>query len=846
MRDPSTRSPDPALDVLRYERQSLDPIFAPRNIAVIGTSERPGSVGRTILASLIDSPFGEVVFPVNPEYGSVLELRSYPNIASLARQIDLAVIATPAATVPGIVAECADVGVKGAVIISAGLDERGRDGQGLEQEVLAAARRGQMRLIGPNSLGIMRPHIGLNATFAGPLARPGNVAFISQSGALGTAILDWSAREKVGFSAFVSVGSMLDVDWGDLIDYLGDDPQTQSILIYMESIGDARAFLSAAREVALNKPIIAIKAGWTAGGSRPVAPHSGRLAGSGDALDAVFQRCGVLRVASVAELFYMAEALAKQPRPQGPRLVVVTNAGGPGVLAADALVAAGGELAVLSPETTEALDAFLRPEWSHDNPIDILGDATPERYRQAIDLALREPAGDGALVILTPQAMTEPERTAEELRSLGTSARKPILASWMGGARVAAGEAILNEAGIPTFAYPDTAARMFHAMWRYSDNLRALYETPALPDDGPGSGPNRQAVEVVMAGARQAGRTSLDEHEWRQILAAYGIPVVDLLGGAVQPASAGDGYELIVGSSVDPRLGPILVFGTGGRLMEIAADRALALPPLNSTLARRMMEQTRISKALAEMYGGDGGGLAAIERLLVRFSQLVVEQRRIKEIEVNPLLVMPDRMLALHARMILFDKATPEEALPRLAIRPYPTQYVTTATTKDGTSIVIRPIRPEDEPLMVQFHATLSERSVYLRYFHMIDLSQRVMHERLTRICFIDYDREMALVAERTDEGGGERRILAVGRLSKLRWKNEAEFALLIGDPYQGQGLGTELLRRLVAIGRDEQISRITADILPANRGMRRIAEKLGFRLHYVMDEDVVKASLDL
>jgi acetyltransferase len=916
---------DPAHDILRTEGQPLDIIFSPKTVAVIGATERVGSVGRTILWNLVSNPFGGTVFPVNPKRHSVLGIKAYPSIAHVPEPVDLAVIATPAASVPAIIQECVEAGVKGAIILSAGFRESGAAGATLEQQILEEARRSKMRIVGPNCLGIMLPRTGLNATFASAMARSGNVAFISQSGALCTSILDWSFRENVGFSAFISIGSMLDVGWGDLISYLGDDPHTQSIVIYMESVGDARSFLSAAREVALTKPIIVIKAGRTEAAAKASASHTGALTGSDEVLDTAFRRCGVLRVTKISELFNMAEVLAKQSRPKGPRLTIITNAGGPGVLATDYLIATGGQLAELSKETITALDRVLLPYWSHSNPIDILGDAGPERYTQALAIAAQDPNTDGLLLILTPQAMTDPTQTAEQLKAqVEKTAQamlhpKPILASWMGGAEVMAGESILNCAGIPTYPYPDSAARVFSYMWQYSYNLHGIYETPMLADwDGK---PDRDRAEQIVTQAHQAGRILLTEVEAKQVLAAYGIPTVQTqtatseeeaiqhaeaigypvvlkllsetithktdVGGVqlnladaqavrrayqsiessvrekvgaqhfqgvtVQPMVPidRDGYELILGSAVDPQFGPVLLFGLGGQLVEVFRDRALALPPLNTTLARRMMEQTRIYTALQGVRGREPVDLAALEQILVRFSQLVAEQRWIKEIDINPLLASPMQqgqsgLIALDARIVLHEPTLSESNLPKLSIRPYPTQYVAAWAMKDGTEVTIRPIRPEDEPLLVQFHKTLSEESVYFRYFHLIKLSQRVAHERLTRICFIDYDREMALVAERKDPQTEKPEILAVGRLSKTHGTHEAEFALLVSDQYQGLGLGTELLQRLLYVGRNEQIQRINAAILFDNHAMQHICEKLGFQLHHSIADSLVTAEIEL
>ncbi|TAK94297.1 MAG: GNAT family N-acetyltransferase, partial [Verrucomicrobia bacterium] len=670
--------------------------------------------------------------------------------------------------------------------------------------------------------------------------------------------------------------------------HLGDDPSTKSIVIYMETIGDARAFLSAAREVALTKPIIVIKPGRTEQAAKAAASHTGSLTGSDEVLEAAFRRAGVLRVNTIAELFHMAEVLGKQPRPKGPHLTIVTNAGGPGVLATDMLVGSGGELTELSPETFKAYNELLPPHWSRNNPVDILGDAGPEKYARAIEIAAKDPNSDGVLVILTPQAMTDPTGTAEQVKQFAHLHQKPILASWMGGLEVGAGEDILNAAGIPTYDYPDTAARAFQYMWRYSQNLKALYETPALLDANHKSATAQAEAEEMIQKVRRAGRTILTEFESKQLLAAYGIPTVEtlvakteteavklaekigypvvlklfsetithktdvggvqlnlrteaavrkawktiaeavkekvgaehFLGVTVQPMISLDGYELIIGSSLDPQFGPVLLFGTGGQLVEVFKDRALALPPLNATLARRMIEQTKIYTALKGVRGRAAVNLAAVEELLVRFSQLVVEQKWITEIDINPLIVSPERVLALDARVVVHKADVTEDKLPRTAIRPYPTQYVAPWTLKNGTKVSIRPIRPEDEPLLVKFHETLSEESVYHRYFSALKLDQRVAHERLTRICFNDYDREIALVVEHRNERTGQPEILGVARLSKARGLNEAEYALLVADRWQRQGLGTELLTRLVQIARDEKLERITAIILADNHGM--------------------------
>ena len=899
----------------RKGKQPLDVFFSPKTVAVIGATENPNTVGRTVLWNLVTSPFGGTVYPVNPKRPSVLGVKAYKSVSEIPEQVDLAVVVTPPPSIPGIIRECGENGVRAAVVISAGFKEIGAEGAELERQLAEAGREAGVRIIGPNCLGVMSPLSGLNATFATTIARPGSVGFLSQSGALCTAVLDWSLKEMVGFSAFVSIGSMVDVGWGDLIYHLGNDPKTRSIVIYMESIGNARAFLSAAREVALNKPIIVIKPGRSAAAAKAAASHTGSLTGSDEVLEAAFRRSGVLRVNNIADLFYMAEVLSKQPSPRGPRLTIVTNAGGPGVLATDALIMGGGELADLSPETMAAYNAVLPATWSHNNPVDIIGDASPERYAKALEIASKDENSDGMLVILTPQAMTDPTQIAEQLKPLAKQEGKPVLASWMGGVDVAAGEEILNRANIPTFPYPDTAARAFNYMWQYSYNLKSLYETPSLAEDSAEWTPNRKVVEDIIQGSRGEGRTILTEFESKRVLAAYGIPVAQTIvatdaaaaakaageigypvvlklysetvthktdvggvqlnlsdaeaverafhairssvsakvgaqhfqGVTVQPMiRLKDAYELIIGSSLDPQFGPVLLFGTGGQLVEVFQDRALGLPPLNSTLARRMMEQTKIYKALKGVRGRRPVDLAALEALMVHFSALVAEQRWIKEIDINPLLASPDGLIALDARVVVHGPDVKAADIPKTAIRPYPSKYIASWTLRDGTAVTIRPIRPEDEPAMVRFHETLSERSVYLRYFHLLNLEQRVMHERLTRICFIDYDREMALVAERRNAETGEPEILGVGRMMKVHGTDEGEVAVLISDHWQGRGLGKELLARLLAVGADEKLSKLTADILPDNRDVMRICEKLGFTLKHTLDDEVVKAEFKL
>ncbi len=887
---------DPAHDLVSVGRSTLASIFTPKSVAVVGASDRPGSVGCTVLKNIMDSAFGGKVWPVNPKRSSVLGLPAFPGIASLPAVPDLIVVTIPAAAVPPVVQEAVNAGVPSAIIISAGFKEVGETGKALEHQVGEIAR-GKMRIIGPNCLGVMNPVGGLNATFAKEMAPAGRLAFISQSGALGTAVLDWCIREQVGLSGFVSVGSMLDVSWGDLIDHFGQDPNTDSIAIYMESIGDARSFLSAAREVAMSKPILVIKAGRTAAAAKAAASHTGSLTGSDAVLDAAFQRAGVLRVNSIGELFYVAETLAKQPRPRGPRLTILTNAGGPGVLATDALINAGGELTEISPETIATYNTFLPDAWSHNNPVDILGDAEPDRYAKALEVASKDANTDGMLVILTPQGMTDPTAVAETLAPYARTSGKPVLASWMGGEFVSEGETILRCAGIPAFPFPDDAARAFEFTWRYARNIRDLYETPAAR---PGSvlDARREQGSAIVDKVREKRRTILTEYESKQLLAAYGIPTVHtelaltavraaeiageigypvvlklhsetithktdvggvklnlrnaadvaaafteiqksvsakagaehFLGVTVQPFAKLDGYELILGSSIDPQLGPVLLFGTGGQLVEVYKDSALALPPLNATLARHMIEQTKIYTALKGVRGRKSIDLDALDDLVARFSELVVEQRWIREIDINPVLASPDGLIALDARVVLHDPETSEERLPHPAIRPYPVQYASKSRTKSGVQMLIRPIRPEDEPLIVAFHDRLSERTVVERYFTSLALGARTAHERLTRICFIDYDRELALVAEIQDPTRGPV-IAGVSRTIRQPDGRPATLAVVVADDFQGQGVGEELMRKGLSAARAEGIQTVVIHFLPENSRMGKLARKLGFTL---------------
>ncbi len=899
---------DPAHDFLKSQPGPLDALLKPESVAVIGATDREGSVGRDIVLNLTKDFKGKL-YAINPKRSEVLGVKAYPRIQDCPEAPELSIIITPATTVPCLIGDCVAKGVKSSIVISAGFKERGPEGAELERQILEKIKGTGFRIVGPNCLGLMSPHIGLNASFATHMALPGSVAFLSQSGALGTAILEWSISAKVGLSSFISVGSMLDVNWGDMISALGNDPYTRSILIYMETIGNAQSFISAAREVAFTKPIIVLKTGRSEVAAKAAISHTGSLAGSDKVLRAAFTRCGVLWVDQIEDLFYMAEALAKQPRPKGNRLTIVTNAGGPGVLATDALVEGQGIMAEVDEPTLKALNDFLPPSWSHGNPVDVLGDADPDRYVKSMDLAVKNTGGDALLAIVTPQSVTQPRILAEKLKGFGKDCGKPVLTCLMGGDEMSELRDLLADSGIPSFAYPDTAVRVFNHMWHYSSNLLRLYETPSATDEDHNESAQKN-VAAILAKVQAGGRTLLTEFESKQLLSEYGIPSTQTLlaktpeeavkaaesikypvvlklhsetithksdmggvilnlhnvgevqsafnkikasiaekagaehfqGVTVQPMVKLDGFELILGCSPDAQFGPVILFGMGGTLVEVFKDSSLALPPLTTTLARRMMEKTTIYKAFKGVRGKPPVDLALLEKVLVRFSRLVVEQPAIKEIDLNPLVAAGNQVIALDARVVLNDPKTDKATWPKPVIRPYPSQYITQFKLKDGTLLTLRPIRPEDEPLMVEFHKGLSDFSVYMRYFGPVKLTERTAHDRLVRMCFLDYLKEMAIVADFRD-AKGKHHILGVGRLNQKINDLEKEFAIVVSDAWQHQGLGYELLRRLVEIGRAEGLKNLTGYILAENAGMQTMSKKLGFKLRTLDDKKTVEAS---
>ncbi len=891
----------------------LDSIFKPRRLALIGVTSNPLSVGGTVLRNLVGAGFGGVVYPVTPDFEAVLGIQCWPDVRSLPRKPDLGVICAPAAKVPDLVRQCGEAGILGLVIVSAGFGEAGADGAALEAALREERRRFDgLRIIGPNCLGVIVPGLNLNASFAAGMPKAGRVAFISQSGALCTSVLDWALEQDVGFSHFVSIGNMLDVDFADLIDYFGEDEKTESIILYVESVRDARRFMTAARAFARTKPILAYKAGRFAESARAAASHTGALAAEDAVYAAAFQRAGVARVFEIRDIFDCAELVARHKPPTGPRLGIVTNAGGPGVMATDALIACGGELAELAPETIAALDEALPPMWSRGNPIDILGDARSRRFAAATASALDDPNVDAVLVILTPQAMTNPTGAAKAVGELAAKARKPVLAAWVGGASVREGLQILTKAGVPAYATPEQAVRAFMTLVAYARNLEILYETPRDVPLRFRLDREETARSLAAAAAAGAGGEALTEAASKSLLEAYGIPTTmpraaadaeaaveaaraiglpvavkilspdithktDVGGvalgladeGAVRAAfarvtaaaraarpqariegvtvqrmvRADAGVELIIGAKRDPTFGAVLMAGLGGVATEVLRDRALGLPPLNERLARRMLESLRCWPLLQGIRGLPGVDLDRLVEILMRFSYLVADQPAIRELDVNPLLAAPDGIVALDARVILDPERAGPQAKPyaHLALRPYPEELVSRAELEDGARLLLRPIRPEDEPLWKEMLASCSRETIYSRFRYFFQWSE---HRVATRYCFIDYDREIAIVAE--SEEDGRRRLVGVGRLVADPDHETVEYAVLVTDAWQNRGLGGLLTDTCLAIARHWGLRRIVAETTTDNDRMITVFRKRGFAVEVDPDGRLVTVSRPL
>ena len=891
--------------------KNLDKLFDPKTIAVIGASNKKGSVGYILLRNLIGAEYEGVVYPVNPSSPAVQGIQAYASISQVPRKIDLAVIAVPAKAVPDTVRECGEAGVAGAVIVSSGFREIGAEGRKLEEQVRSIAESYGLRIVGPNCLGYTRPASHLNVTFAHVTPPEGRIAFFSQSGALGTAILDWAAANKVGFSTFVSVGSMCDVDFGDLIDYFGADQHTSSIILYVESITDARHFMSAARHFAKTKPIIVVKSGRHARSALAAASHTGAIAGDDTLYSAVFRRAGIVRVDEIEDMFDSAEVLSRVTSPRGPRLGIVTNAGGPGVMASDRLLSLGGELAELSPETDEKLKACLPGFAARGNPVDVAGDADATRYATAAAALMDDPGCDGVLAILTPQAMSDPTATAQALVQVAKGhPTKPLLTSFMGEIKVAEGLRIFHDQHVPTFDTPEDAVRAYLYMYEYTKNLANLYETPAdiLPDFKP----DRGAVKKVFLEVARAKRSILSEYEAKQVLAAYDIgtvrtliatsaeecsrvaqeigfpvaikilshdithksdvggialnvrsapeaanqftkivgrvkaamPEAEIIGVTVQEMSRG-GYEVIIGSKKDPTFGPALMFGMGGTGVELYRDVAVDFPPINQALAEAMIDSTKVSRLLRGFRGKPAVDLTALQQALVKFSYLLVDFPEIVEMDANPVQVRPDGLCVLDARLVIEPRDVKKIVLPgaHLMISMYPSKY-SWEVPLDGEKVLLRAIRPEDEPLWAEMIESLSPETAMYRFFGPV---QEITKSMLVRYCHVDYDREIAIAAFSHPKGKKKPQMLGVARFAiETANAEEAEFAIVVRDVYQRKGLGSKLMDALIQAARDRHVREINGDVLAANPGMTRFAESLGFEILPGAEPDVRKLVLRL
>jgi acetyltransferase len=889
---------------------NLDKIFNPQSVAIIGASDTEGSVGYAIVKNFTRLGYAGKVYFVNLRKPEIAGTKTYPNVAAIPEPVDLAMIATPAKTVPDVVEECGKAGVKGAIIVSAGFKETGPEGKKLEEKILESAQKYGLRIVGPNCIGIIRPRVNLNATFVDKVPKPGNIAFLSQSGALGSAILDWAIHENIGFSNFVSVGSMIDVDFGDLIDYFGTDPKTKSILMYVEGITEARKFMSAARHFARTKPIIVVKSGRFSESAKAAASHTGSLSGEDAIYDAAFKRAGIVRVTEIADLFNAAEVLGTQPLPKGPNLAIITNAGGPGVMTTDALIEQGGKLAKLSQNTLDSLNQVLPPFWSHGNPIDVLGDAPADRYKAAVQACLNDESIDGILVIFTQQAVSQSVEIAKSIVELVRGKafqNKTILTSFMGYGAVEEANSILNANNIPTYSTPEQAVKTYMTMYQYQRNVELIYETPeeVLLDTPP-----KRPINVILRNAAFEDREVLTEDEAKRILKYYNFPVVktavannvdeaivyakqmgfpvvmkilspqiihksdaggvilnvhdanevreafdkliqrataynpnaQIIGVTVQPMVQKKGYEVIIGGKTDPIFGPVVLFGMGGVGVELFKDYSMGLPPLNTTLIRRMLEETKIYKLLKGYRGSPPADLKKLEETLLLFSQLLMDFPQIKEIDINPMLIDERDACILDARLVI-DKASvcktffPHE---QLVISPYPKKYERLWALKNGQEVLLRPIKPEDEPMWLEMFQSFSEEAIRYRFFQML---KDTPHEVRVRYCNIDYDREIAIVAELVQEG--RRKLLGVSRVSVEPDGKTGEMAFIVGDRWQNLGLGTMMVDYALDIATQMGVENVYAIMLPDNYRALSLTKKMGFDIEYLGD-GTVKGSLSL
>jgi acetyltransferase len=868
---------------------NLDKIFKPKSIAVVGASDTVGSAGYRIFRNLIGSGYDGIVYPVNPKRESIQGVQAYPSINNVPKVVDLAIICTPATAVCDVVEQCGIRGIRGILIISAGFKEIGAEGVAREKRLLDLKKQYDLRIVGPNCVGFIMPYLNLNATFAGSMPDKGNIALLSQSGAVCGAILDWAAAAKVGFSSFVSVGSMLDVDFGDLIDYFGMDIHTRSIVLYIESITDAKKFMSATKGFARAKPIIVIKSGRYKEGAKAASSHTGALAGEDIIYDAAFRRSGVVRVMDIMDLFNCSSILAKQPRPMGPNIAIVTNAGGPGVLATDSIIEKGGKLAQLSSETIEKLNKVLPAHWSHGNPVDIIGDGDEDRYQQAIEICLEDKNIDGLLILSVPQVMADPKKLADRLVDIARKTTKPILTSFIGEASVYHAREILNRNNIPTYASPDEAVESYMYLYHYERHLEQLYETPQELDIKTPA--HTEIVKKILDTAAEEKRTLLNESEAKTFLELYGIttttpiiaeneekavkaaekigyPVVmkilspqishksdvggvvldlrcdedvrktfqqmtkkakekvpdaKILGVTIQKFVKNQGFELILGSKKDPVFGSVILFGLGGIFTELFKDRAIGFPPLNQTLAHRIIEKTKAYHLLKGFRNIPPVNMNSVEETMIKFSQMLIDHPEIKEVDINPLIPYGNDLIAVDARIILDPEP---QKHPHLIITPYPVKYIKQIKLKDGTEVTLRPIKPEDEEMWLEMFKSFSEETIRFRFFRII---KETPHEVRTRYCNIDYDREIGIVAVVTKNG--KKRILGVARVivDPVK-KDHCEFALVVTDEWQRQGLGSRFLDFLIEIAKDKDLTKVTGVVLKDNYPMIALCREKNFR----------------
>jgi acetyltransferase len=884
---------------------NLDRLFAPRSVAVIGATERSHAVGQVVLRNLIAAGYEGPIFPVNPKHGEIQGLKAYPDVASLPATPDLAVICTPAATVAGLIDALGRRGTKAAIVISAGFGEGGATPR---HALLDAARPYGLRILGPNCVGLLSPRIRMNASFAHMAAEAGSLAFVAQSGALCTAVIDWAGANGIGFTQVVSLGDMLDVDFGDVLDYLGTDSHTRGVLLYVEAITSPRKFLSAARAVSRNKPIIAIKAGRHEAGVRAARSHTGALAGSYSVYESALQRAGIVLVDSVEALFDAAETLALSRRAlAGNRLAILTNGGGPGVLAADSVATQGGTLATLAPETIAALNEVLPDNWSHSNPVDIVGDCIADRYLAALRVLDGAPGVDAVLVMHVPTALLPSEEAARALAVPMAACHLPMLSCWMGGVSAEPARALLSAQKIPCYPTPKAAVSAYMTLVKHQRTQELLMQTPAsVPEVFT---PDIPAARAPIEAALAAGRDQLTEVEAKAVLRAYGFTIVDTrlaatpeaavamavaigfpvviklvspeithksdVGGVVLnlespeavrtaalamatrvqrqfPQATIEGYsvqqmvrrprarEVILGVATDPVFGPVILFGDGGTAVEVLADKAIALPPLNMLLAADLLKRTRVHKLLRGYRDHPAADLEAIAVDLVRLSQLVIDVPEIVELDINPLLADGEGTIALDARIRVAQASG--RGTERLAIRPYPVELEETTELPGMGKLLLRPIRPEDEAAHLEFCEKVDPQDMYFRFFTR---SRDFSHDQLARFTQIDYDREMAFIAVHPGPGAGFETVGVVRAVSDAN-NTAAEFGILVRSDLQGKGLGVALMRKIIAYCRARGTARLYGHILPTNRGMLALAAELGFELDHATDDNVVIANLKL